>query len=108
MDDVLSNEMQALSARALQRLTKQRRDRAINTAPAGNEDRIGLFEKTEITIGHYPYATGGAEFAFINGRYRKAIPVVTQLRSRQAEDLYRDAKFKGTQTVIGQNHDLWG
>ena len=45
------------------------------------------------------------ELTVVDGGYGKAIPSFAHLRARQAEDLYGDAKFKGTQAIVGEGNN---
>ena len=81
-------------------------DRGVDTAPAGDHNRIRLGEKFRPAVSHQADAAGSAQRPFIDGGDGKVVPVVTHFRARQAEDLHGYAKLKGAQAIVGEGDHL--
>ncbi|GAN89383.1 hypothetical protein Gbfr_005_135 [Gluconobacter frateurii M-2] len=81
------------------------RNNRIHTPPAGNNNRVRLIQKRQITIWHDAQSRSRAKGSLFQTRYDTAVPVRTDFRSIQAKDLYGAAKFEGTQPVISENGD---
>ena len=81
-------------------------DRGVDTAPAGDHNRIRLGEKFRPAVSHQADAAGSAQRPFIDGGDGKVVPVVAHFRARQAEDLHGYAKLKGAQAIVGEGDHL--
>ena len=81
-------------------------DRGVDTAPAGDHNRIRLGEKFRAAVSHQADAAGSAQRPFIDGGDGELVPFVAHFRARQAEDLHGYAKLKGAQAIVGEGDHL--
>ena len=74
----------------------------VRAAPTGHHNRAGAGEQRRAAVHLDPEPAGGAERARLQRRHAEAVPVLSHLRPREAEDLHRDAELEGAEAVVGE------